>query len=77
MTTVMGVFRISLVYLFPFFLRAALKGDAALGISDMLVQVLIADATQNAMANQGVCVLTRAGWTPLHHARLRGHPGTR
>lgn len=48
-----GILRISIVYLSIFFtLRFVLKREAAsLGISDLLVVVLIADAVQNAMAD--------------------------
>jgi uncharacterized membrane protein YcaP (DUF421 family) len=48
-----GIVRISIVYLFLFFLiRFVLKREAAsLGISDLLVVVLIADAVQNAMSD--------------------------
>ena len=58
------------VYLFLFFILRIMRREAgALGISDLLVIVLIADAAQNAMGNQyqsvtegAVLVLTIAGW---------------
>lgn len=43
----------TIVYLFIFFLLRVLRREAgALGISDLLVVVLIADAAQNAMASE-------------------------
>ena len=57
-------------YLFLFFILRFLRREAgALGISDLLVVVLIADAAQNAMGSEyksitegGVLVATIAGW---------------
>jgi uncharacterized membrane protein YcaP (DUF421 family) len=47
------VLRGTLVYLFLFFLFRVLRREAGdLGISDLLVVVLIADAAQNAMASE-------------------------
>jgi uncharacterized membrane protein YcaP (DUF421 family) len=47
------ILRGSLIYLFLFFLMRILRRQAgAIGISDLLVVVLIADAAQNAMANE-------------------------
>src|SRR5687768_3193112 len=47
------VLRGSIVYLFLFFLLRILRRQAgALGIQDLLVVVLIADAAQNAMASE-------------------------
>ena len=53
MSPLESILRISVVYLFLFFLmRTVLKREAAsLAITDLLVVVLIADAMQNAMAN--------------------------
>jgi len=67
------VVRGSLVYLFLFIvLRVLRRGAGALGISDLLVVVLIADAAQNAMGSQYrsvtegvVLVLTIVGWDYL------------
>jgi uncharacterized membrane protein YcaP (DUF421 family) len=60
----------TLVYLFLFFILRVLRREAgALGISDLLVVVLIADAAQNAMATEyksitegAVLVATIAAW---------------
>lgn len=47
------VLRGTAVYLFLFFLlRMIRRGAGAIGVSDVLVVVLIADAAQNAMANE-------------------------
>jgi uncharacterized membrane protein YcaP (DUF421 family) len=47
------VFRGTVVYLFLFFLLRIFRREAGqLGISDLLVVVLIADAAQNAMASE-------------------------
>lgn len=47
------VLRGTLVYLFLFFLLRILRREAGhIGISDMVVVVLIADAAQNAMASE-------------------------
>ena len=60
----------SFVYLFLFFILRIMRREAgALGISDLLVIVLIADAAQNAMGGQynsltegALLVITIAGW---------------
>ncbi|MBI2954939.1 MAG: DUF421 domain-containing protein [Chloroflexi bacterium] len=54
MSPLEAVLRISVVYLFLFsLLRVVLKREAAaIGITDLLVVVLIADAVQNAMADE-------------------------
>jgi len=67
------VLRGSLIYLFLFILlRFLRRGAGAIGISDLLVVVLIADAAQNAMGSQyrsvtegAVLVLTIVGWDYL------------
>jgi uncharacterized membrane protein YcaP (DUF421 family) len=67
------VLRGSLIYLFLFIvLRVLRRGAGALGISDLLVVVLIADAAQNAMGSQYrsvtegvILVLTIVGWDYL------------
>ena len=67
------VLRGSLVYLFLFvMLRLLRRGAGAIGISDLLVVVLIADAAQNAMGSEYksvtegiVLVLTIVGWDYL------------
>ncbi|MDT5268253.1 MAG: hypothetical protein QOH49_439, partial [Acidobacteriota bacterium] len=47
------VLRGTLVYLFLFFLMRVMRREAgALGISDLLVVVIIADAAQNAMSSE-------------------------
>lgn len=47
------VFRGTLIYLFLFFMLRVLRRDTGgMGISDVLVVVLIADASQNAMASE-------------------------
>jgi uncharacterized membrane protein YcaP (DUF421 family) len=64
------VLRGSLIYLFLFIvLRVLRRGAGALGISDLLVVVLIADAAQNAMGSEYrsvtegvILVLTIVGW---------------
>jgi hypothetical protein len=64
------VLRGTLVYLFIFVLFRLLRREAgALSITDLLVVVLIADAAQNAMANEyrsitegAVLIATIAGW---------------
>ncbi len=64
------VLRGSLIYLFLFIvLRVLRRGAGAIGISDLLVVVLIADAAQNAMGSQYrsvtegvVLVLTIVAW---------------
>jgi uncharacterized membrane protein YcaP (DUF421 family) len=67
------VLRGTVVYLFLFFLLRVLRREAgALGISDLLVVVLIADAAQNAMGSEyksitegAILVATIAGWDYL------------
>jgi uncharacterized membrane protein YcaP (DUF421 family) len=67
------ILRGTLVYLFLFVvLRVLRRGAGAIGISDLLVVVLIADATQNAMGSEYrsitegvVLVLTIVGWDYL------------
>lgn len=67
------VLRGTLVYLLLFaFLRLLRRQAGALGVSDLLVVVLIADAAQNAMASEyksitegAVLVATIAGWDYL------------
>lgn len=67
------VLRGTLVYLFLFIvLRVLRRGAGTIGISDLLVVVLIADAAQNAMGSQYrsvtegvVLVLTIVGWDYL------------
>lgn len=67
------VLRGSLIYLFLFIvLRVLRRGPGAIGISDLLVVVLIADAAQNAMGSEYksvtegvVLVLTIVGWDYL------------
>lgn len=67
------ILRGSLIYLFLFIvLRVLRRGAGALGISDLLVVVLIADAAQNAMGSEYrsvtegvVLVLTIVGWDYL------------
>jgi uncharacterized membrane protein YcaP (DUF421 family) len=67
------VARGTLVYLFLFVvLRVLRRGAGAIGISDLLVVVLIADAAQNAMGSEYksvtegvVLVLTIVGWDYL------------
>jgi uncharacterized membrane protein YcaP (DUF421 family) len=64
------VLRGTFVYLLLFFVLRVLRREAgALGISDLLVVVLIADAAQNAMSSEyksvtegAVLVLTIVGW---------------
>jgi uncharacterized membrane protein YcaP (DUF421 family) len=64
------VLRGSFVYLFLFFMLRVLRREAgAVGISDLLVVVLVADAAQNAMGSEyrsitegAVLVATVAGW---------------
>lgn len=64
------ILRGTLVYLFLFILlRFLRRGAGAIGISDLLVVVLIADAAQNAMGSEYksvtegiVLVLTIVGW---------------
>ena len=64
------ILRGSLIYLFLFIvLRVLRRGAGAIGISDLLVVVLIADAAQNAMGSQYrsvtegvVLVLTIVAW---------------
>lgn len=47
------VFRGTVIYLFLFFMLRALRREAGgMGISDLLVVVLVADASQNAMASE-------------------------
>jgi uncharacterized membrane protein YcaP (DUF421 family) len=60
----------TVVYLFLFIILRVLRREAgAIGIADLLVVVLIADAAQNAMASEyksvtegAVLILTIAGW---------------
>lgn len=67
------ILRGSLIYLFLFVvLRVLRRGAGAIGISDLLVVVLIADAAQNAMGSEYrsvtegvVLVLTIVGWDYL------------
>lgn len=67
------ILRGSLIYLFLFVvLRALRRGAGAIGISDLLVVVLIADAAQNALGSEYrsvtegvVLVLTIVGWDYL------------
>jgi uncharacterized membrane protein YcaP (DUF421 family) len=67
------VLRGTLVYIFLFIvLRVLRRGAGAIGISDLLVVVLIADAAQNAMGSEYksvtegvVLVLTIIGWDYL------------
>ena len=67
------ILRGSLIYLFLFIvLRVLRRGAGALGISDLLVVVLIADAAQNAMGSEYksvtegvILVLTIVGWDYL------------
>lgn len=67
------ILRGSLIYLFLFaVLRVLRRGAGAIGISDLLVIVLIADAAQNALGSEYrsvtegvVLVLTIAGWDYL------------
>lgn len=67
------VLRGTIIYLFLFIvLRVLRRGAGAIGISDLLVVVLIADAAQNALGSQYrsvtegvVLVLTIVGWDYL------------
>jgi uncharacterized membrane protein YcaP (DUF421 family) len=67
------ILRGSLIYLFLFVvLRVLRRGAGAIGISDLLVVVLIADAAQNALGSEyrsvtegAVLVLTIVGWDYL------------
>ena len=67
------ILRGSLIYLFLFaVLRVLRRGAGAIGISDLLVVVLIADAAQNALGKEYrsvtegiVLVLTIVGWDYL------------
>ncbi|HEU4508188.1 MAG TPA: YetF domain-containing protein [Pyrinomonadaceae bacterium] len=67
------ILRGSLIYLFLFVvLRVLRRGAGAIGISDLLVVVLIADAAQNALGSEYrsvtegvVLVLTIVGWDYL------------
>lgn len=67
------ILRGSLIYLFLFVvLRVLRRGAGAIGISDLLVVVLIADAAQNAMSSEyrsitegAVLVLTIVAWDYL------------
>jgi len=67
------ILRGSLIYLFLFVvLRLLRRGAGAIGISDLLVVVLIADAAQNALGSEYrsvtegvVLVLTIVGWDYL------------
>src|SRR4029434_10232353 len=64
------ILRGTIVYLFLFvLLRLLRRGAGAIGISDLLVVVLIADAAQNAMASEYksiteglILVTTIVGW---------------
>src|SRR5215203_4940669 len=67
------ILRGTLIYLFLFIvLRVLRRGAGAIGISDLLVIVLIADAAQNALGSEYksvtegvVLVLTIVGWDYL------------